>query len=224
MSNPNYYAIIPADVRYDIKLTANAKLLYGEITALCGAQGFCWAKNDYFGCLYGVENETISRWIGQLKKRGYIDVIINKIEGNTRKITLSNTLLTKKSIPIDKKINTLLTKKSIPIDKKVNSYIKNNITINNTSIITDKASDFLIKNYPSRYEQEFLMKYKSQFVSDVQFNDFLEDFNDEWDGKDLPANIFGQLKKHCRNWLKFRNAKDKSEGLKVVRPESKRIG
>ena len=31
---PNYYAIIPANVRYDEKLSPNEKLFYGEITAL----------------------------------------------------------------------------------------------------------------------------------------------------------------------------------------------
>ena len=42
---PNYYAIIPAEIRYDKKLTPNSKLLYGEITALANKEGYCWAGN-----------------------------------------------------------------------------------------------------------------------------------------------------------------------------------
>lgn len=68
----NYYAVIPADVRYDERLTANAKLLYGEITALCNQNGFCWAMNDHFAKLYSVSKRTISEWISQLNECGHI--------------------------------------------------------------------------------------------------------------------------------------------------------
>jgi len=72
MSNqPNFYAIIPASVRYDETLMPNAKLLYGELTAMCNAEGFCWAENSYFAGLYSVSIYTISRWISQLEKGGY---------------------------------------------------------------------------------------------------------------------------------------------------------
>jgi DnaD/phage-associated family protein len=68
----NYYAIIPANVRYDKDLSPNAKLLYGEITALCNEKGYCWAGNSYFADLYGKDKSTIARWIKQLEDKGYI--------------------------------------------------------------------------------------------------------------------------------------------------------
>lgn len=69
---PGYYAIIPADVRYDDGIPPNAKLLYGEISALIGKDGFCYASNAYFVNLYGFSDPTISRLISQLEKAGYI--------------------------------------------------------------------------------------------------------------------------------------------------------
>lgn len=68
----SFYAVIPADVRYDARITANAKLLYGEITALCNQHGFCWAKNEYFAKLYGTSERSIQRWIDDLVTCGYI--------------------------------------------------------------------------------------------------------------------------------------------------------
>lgn len=69
---PSYYAIIPADVRYDQNLPGKAILLYGEITALCNQKGYCWASNDYFAKLYGVNSKSIQRWIKNLEDQGYI--------------------------------------------------------------------------------------------------------------------------------------------------------
>lgn len=72
VERPGYYAIIPADVRYDDRLPANAKLLYGEISALIGSEGFCYATNSYFMKIYGFSDPTISRLISALEKNGYI--------------------------------------------------------------------------------------------------------------------------------------------------------
>lgn len=71
---PNYYAIIPAEVRYNPDLRANEKLLFGEITALSSATGVCTASNKYFSKLYGVVPSAITKWVSDLEKYGYIDV------------------------------------------------------------------------------------------------------------------------------------------------------
>lgn len=67
-----YPAIIPADVRYDKDLPANAKLLYGELTVLCQQKGYCWATNSYFAKIYDVDIRTVKRWLSALKEKGYI--------------------------------------------------------------------------------------------------------------------------------------------------------
>ena len=70
--NPHYYAIIPAKVRYDKELCLGARMLYGEITALCNKEGYCWATNKYFAELYAISIGTASVWINSLVKKGYI--------------------------------------------------------------------------------------------------------------------------------------------------------
>lgn len=69
---PGYYAIIPADVRYDDRIPPNAKLLYGEISALIGKDGFCFATNQYFAEIYGFAPVTIARLVSKLEENGYI--------------------------------------------------------------------------------------------------------------------------------------------------------
>ena len=77
---PSYYAIIPANVRYS-NLKPHAKLLYGEITALASKEGYCFASNRYFADLYDVTKNTISSWVTDLNKEGFVTVQIIK-EGN----------------------------------------------------------------------------------------------------------------------------------------------
>ena len=72
MEKPNYYAIIPADVRYSKKLTPNAKLLYAEITALCNMNGKCTASTKYFATLYNVSKTSIQNWLKILDDNNFI--------------------------------------------------------------------------------------------------------------------------------------------------------
>lgn len=72
MDKPGYWAVIPATVRYDPALPPNAKLLYGEITALSGAQGYCYAQNRYFSALFGLSDRSVCRLLAALAKGGYL--------------------------------------------------------------------------------------------------------------------------------------------------------
>ena len=120
---PGYIAVIPSEVRYDPTLPPNAKLLYGEITALAGVDGYCWAANDYFAALYGVDKCTISRWISKLQKHGHVTVeIVRGRDGEgaveQRKIYIGRAAADAVG-GIDKKINTYRQKDQEGIDEKV---------------------------------------------------------------------------------------------------------
>lgn len=129
MDNPGYYANIPANVRYDKELSANAKLLYGELTALSNKEGYCWAGNQYFASLYGVTKVTVSTWIGQLKEGGYIDVQMQYKEGSKQ---ILNRYIRISGEGIKENLNTSQRKPYYPIKEN----LKDNNTINNTSNIT----------------------------------------------------------------------------------------
>lgn len=119
-ARPGYYAIIPADVRYDDSIPPNAKLLYGEISALIGADGYCFASNQYFSNLYGMADETIARLITKLEKAGHIR---RELERDKTGQIVSRKLYLRVSVPeiqpLDKKINTPRQKNQEGIDKKV---------------------------------------------------------------------------------------------------------
>lgn len=89
---PGYYAVIPAEVRYDDRLKPNAKLLYGEISALLNQEGYCFASNAYFERLYQMTERTVRRLISQLQGYGYITVLLERASDGTvscRKIRLA---------------------------------------------------------------------------------------------------------------------------------------
>lgn len=125
----SYYAIIPANVRYDKDLAPNAKLLYGEITALCNEKGYCWASNQYFAELYGVSVLSIKRWVNSLVNKGYVYRTLT-YKPNSKEVD-------KRILSIDSgiKIDTTSVQKCYDpsIKNDTSSSIKND-TDNNTSI------------------------------------------------------------------------------------------
>lgn len=151
MQKPNYYAIIPAEVRYSKKLTPNAKLLYAEITALSNKDNVCWASNKYFSNLYNVSTVTISRWISSLVKNNFIFRNIIYIKGTKE---------------IDKRYLQLCSEGINNIDKTpINKIVKDNITSINTT-----SNNILIR------EQKFLNQ-----VSLLDYdNSIKKSFTDYW--------------------------------------------
>ena len=116
----NFYAIIPAFIRYDKDLQPNAKLLYGEITALSNEKGFCWAENEYFANLYNVSKTSISKWISSLIKKQYITSEIVYKQGTKE---IEHRYLRIVGGGIEEKLNT-------PIEEK----LKDNNTSNNNTL------------------------------------------------------------------------------------------
>ena len=138
--NKGYIAIIPAVVRYDKDLKPNEKLLFGEISALMDAKGFCWASNKYFAELYDVAVETVSRWITHLVKKGYVkSKIVYAEDGKTvlqRKLWAILPVLDEDEDPIDEKIKGIDEKIKTPIDEKV----KENVTSNELTRVNNKEN------------------------------------------------------------------------------------
>lgn len=125
---PNYYAIIPANVRYDNTLKDKAKLLYGEIAALSDQYGYCFANNQYFAELYGITKTSVSLLIKDLINKNYIS---------------SEIVYKKNTKEIDKRYLRIV---KDPYLKNLKGGIKenlkdNNTRVNNTSININKIKE-----------------------------------------------------------------------------------
>lgn len=79
------YSVIPASVRDDKTLRPNAKLLYGELSALTMAEGYCWASNQYLADVFDLAPKTIEALIKQLRDRGHIYVEVER-DPNTNEV------------------------------------------------------------------------------------------------------------------------------------------
>jgi hypothetical protein len=136
MESPSFYAIIPANVRYDKDLKANEKLLYGEITCLTHQTGECWASNKYFSELYGVTPRAIQTWLGNLKDKGYIKIDLIYKQG-TKEVE-------KRIIRLGGEQNFVTPHEENFMTPHEENFVDNNTSINITSInnIYSQNKDF----------------------------------------------------------------------------------
>ena len=157
---PNYFAVIPANVRYDKTLRANEKLLYGEITALAQKTGECWASNKYFSELYGVQINAVATWIKHLKEKEYIEIYY---EYNGREIE-------KRIIKIGG-----IQKDTTSYPKRYGGGIQKDID-NNTSINNTSKKEIYKERFkkPTLQEVENYCRERNNNIDAKKFIDFYE--------------------------------------------------
>jgi hypothetical protein len=163
MENPDqphhgYYAVIPAIVLDDDRLTSTEKLLYGRITALTTQQGYCYARNSYLAELTKTTETSIRRSVSKLVEYGYLEreVIVDPEtkEVKARHLYLPGNpvraLQTKSSVPLQTKSSVALqTKMSAAPDENVwykGKYKKEEV---NTSSEIEKTQPALIPDPPN---------------------------------------------------------------------------
>lgn len=137
---PSYWAVVPAGIRYDDRIPANAKLLYAEISALTGKTGYCFAPDSYFADLYRITERSVRRLLAALESEGYIRVERRAGQHNStmeRRIYAGINPLYDAPFSSDKKVQTgtpVRTKKSGSLDKKVQTHIIYQEILSNTPI------------------------------------------------------------------------------------------
>ena len=159
---PSYYAIIPATVRYDERLKYAERLFYGEITALIGKEGYCFASNNYFADLYKVIPGTISRWISHLSKLGYIKVELIRDNNNAiieRRIYITD-ISCKRVVQDTYKQNS-----TYPYEQNCSYPISKKAKDNNINIRIDRFFNYIINN---------IGEIPKEFKSMEQFQEFYE--------------------------------------------------
>lgn len=176
--NPNYYAIITADVRYNRNLKGNEKLMFGEITALSNKHGYCTASNRYFANLFGCHKNTISDYISNLRKE--------------RIITIE--LIYKEKAVIERRIYPS-TKSLIPINQMVDTPIHQITEENNTSINNKKEKEEALKKIVNFYENNIGLI--ADFIYQ-EINTYLDD--DEVEADLIIACLEEAISRNKRNW------------------------
>ncbi|MCM0724336.1 conserved phage C-terminal domain-containing protein [Latilactobacillus curvatus] len=221
---PNYYAIIPANVRYDKRLIQGAKLLYGELTALSNQKGYCWASNNYFMKLYEVSRFTIQAWLKSLEDCGYINRQVIYKEGS-KEIQARYIGIT--SYPSQEKLATP-SKENLPVN--TTSF---NTTVNNTNNIKPLSgkpdpipyaeiisylNQVTGKNFKNVETHKKLIRARwNEKATLSDFKRVIDNKSSEWLGTDMakylqPSTLFGSKFDQYLNQMKSAKQKGDSYG------------
>ena len=129
-----YYTILPAEIRLDKRLLPYERLLFSDILALSNTKGYCYATNAYFAKIYGVSVVSISTWVSNLVKYGYISRVYD-YKANTKMIEKRRLYIKEDFVTYKRRLKDPLKgdfKQGIKGDFKDNNINMNNIKSNNS--------------------------------------------------------------------------------------------
>lgn len=169
MNNPNYYAIIPANIRYNKELSFLEKFLYCEFTALSNVDGYCFAKNKYFADLYDKDEKTISRAISHLEELGYINIEYEKVGTRINKRKIS--ILVAKTMG-DKIINGTETTGDKNITREQQKFL-----LASDKIVTDNNVTY---NYILSLIMDYFNKDEKEIIDKFNFSDKVKESIENW--------------------------------------------
>lgn len=125
----SYYVVIPAPVR-SADIPDGAKLMFGDIAALCKKEGYCYASNQFLADRAGVSKRTAENYVAALEGAGFIK---REIMGrDERKIYLTQKPATTKEIS-----GGHAETGGEPHAETCDKVLHNNNTVNNTQVECD---------------------------------------------------------------------------------------
>lgn len=185
MLEAGFYSIITHDVLYDENLTSNEKLLYATITGLTKQKGYCYASNDYLAEKMNTSKRSISRWLNNLEKKGYINrnltykedskeveerQIYTLLSGGVRNDMGSRQ---KSHEPHDRNGNTPHVTNGIENSELINS--QSNSEVDNKDHFSDKELEErfekIWKEYPRKKGKAAALKHYKKHIKNGDFTD-----------------------------------------------------
>ena len=136
------FIIVPDFIIQDTSIPEGEKLLFGEIASNSLEKGFCWFSNKHLMQRFNIGERTASRWVNDLRQKGYITVEIHhknsskeieerQIRENTTRKLLANYM----------KWYSQKRQQGIAINGKppiANNGVENNKQVNNKDLISLK--------------------------------------------------------------------------------------
>ena len=189
MEKPNFYAILPADVRYDKRLKPMEKILYSEITSLTNKEGYCYAQNSYFAELYEVHKNTISTWVTHLVEVGYLRLEINYYEGTKnikeRRLYISTPINKNTDTPINENVDTYQSKNLDPINENIDTPINENVEDNSKYINNKFNNIYIFQDEKVREKFEYFLEQRriaQKGLSQIQIDIFAQKLHEHSNG------------------------------------------